>query len=83
MNAKTAKKIRAVIRGMFAHLPVHELTTPTRVTMVPDYSAGLNPDGTLKLIPFTSTGTQVNTRYTQRYAHRHAKAQFKLARAAS
>ena len=75
MNAKLAKKTRALVRGLFSHQPLRSLTHPTQSKMVPDYSAGLNLNGTLKMVPFTYTGTSVNVGHTQRATYRFLKVQ--------
>ena len=73
MNSKILKKFRSAIRSMYPTLPVRRLDQPTRYQMVPDYAAGLNTDGTPKLVPLLFNRPATNAKETQRGAYRLAK----------
>lgn len=80
MNQKNLKKLRKFVRDVHANEPVRGLVEGRRsVVMVPQFGAGLNPDGTLKTIPFEITGTLHNANDTQRGRYRAMKTFWKQA----
>lgn len=81
MNQKNLKKLRKFVRSAFANEPVRHLVgghTPNYM-LVPDFAAGLNPNGTPKLIPVQITGTLRNAEASQRGRYRAMKTFWKQA----
>ena len=73
MNSKTLKLLRATVRRLISYLPVRGLDQPTYHRMVPDYDAGLNLNGTPKMMAFMFPRPATNTNGTQRSAYRRTK----------
>lgn len=79
INSKQLKFIRQAVRAIANHLPPRLLVTEFKVRMVPDYSAGLNLDGTLKMKPFEFPLPARNAPDTQRTVYLRVKKNRSLA----
>jgi len=73
INSKTLKLFRSAVRTAGAHLRVRLLISKFEYRMVPDYAAGLNLDGTLKMKPFEFPMPARNAPDTQRTVYRRMK----------
>lgn len=71
LNSRLFKLLRSMARSVA--LPARSLIQPVNYRMVPDYSRGLNTDGTPKMVPFNFPGTATNDPETQRGRYRKAK----------